>query len=129
MLYFFPAAFSVGCSIEAHAFAEAIADFDAYGASVVGISVDDIDALVKFSVQDCRGRFAVASDEGKSVMKQYDAVMASHPDFANRVSYVIAPDGKVIYQYSSLNPGIHVNKVLAAVREWAKQHGVAVRKP
>lgn len=129
VLYFFPAAFSVGCSIEAHAFAEVIADFEAQGATVVGISGDDIDALVKFSTQDCRGKFAVASDEAKTVMKSYDAVMASHPDFANRVSYVIAPDGKVIYQYSSLNPGIHVNKVLAAVREWTKAHAAAPRKP
>src|SRR5215218_8251753 len=53
VLYFFPAAFSVGCSIEAHEFAEAINKFEAYGATVIGVSTDDIDTLGKFSVQAC----------------------------------------------------------------------------
>lgn len=129
VLYFFPAAFSVGCSIEAHAFAEAIADFESVGATVVGMSGDDINTLVKFSMQDCRGQFVVASDQNKTVMKSYDAVMASHPDFANRISYVIAPDSTVIYQYTSLNPGSHVKKVLAAVREWVTAHPTTAKKP
>src|SRR5476649_756875 len=60
VLYFFPAAFSVGCSIEAHEFAEAIPKFEAMGATVIGVSSDDIDTLGKFSVQACQGRFPVA---------------------------------------------------------------------
>src|SRR6476469_9657578 len=75
VLYFFPAAFSVGCSIEAHEFAEAINRFEALGATVIGVSTDDIDTLGKFSVQACQGRFPVASDNTQSVMKSYDAVM------------------------------------------------------
>ena len=120
VLYFFPAAFSVGCSIEAHEFAEAIGKFEALGATVIGVSSDDIATLGKFSVQACQGKFPVASDEAQKVMKSYDAVMALRPDYANRVSYVIAPNGKVIYNYQSLNPNRHVEKTLGALREWEK---------
>ena len=120
VLYFFPAAFSVGCSIEAHEFAEAIGRFEALGATVIGVSSDDIDTLGKFSVQACQGKFPVASDNAQNVMKSYDAVMALRPDYANRVSYVIAPNGKVIYNYQSLNPSRHVEKTLAALKEWAQ---------
>jgi len=120
VLYFFPAAFSVGCSIEAHEFAEAINRFEALGATVIGVSTDDIDTLGKFSVQACQGRFPVASDNTQSVIKSYDAAMSLRPEYANRVSYVIAPNGKVIYNYQSLNPSRHVEKTLAAVKDWAQ---------
>ena len=118
VLYFFPAAFSVGCSIEAHEFAESMAKFEALGATVIGVSSDDIDTLGKFSVQACQGRFPVASDNSQAVMKSYDAVMQTRPDYANRVSYVIAPNGKVVYNYQSLNPSRHVEKTLAALKDW-----------
>jgi len=118
VLYFFPAAFSVGCSIEAHEFAESMAKFEALGATVIGVSSDDIDTLGKFSVQACQGRFPVASDSTQAVMKSYDAVMQTRPDYANRVSYVIAPNGKVVYNYQSLNPSRHVEKTLAALEDW-----------
>jgi peroxiredoxin len=120
VLYFFPAAFSVGCSLEAHEFAEAITKFEALGATVIGVSSDDIDTLGKFSVQACQGKFPVASDNTQNVMKSYDAVMALKPDYANRVSYVIAPNGKVIYNYQSLNPSRHVEKTLAALKDWSQ---------
>ena len=120
VLYFFPAAFSVGCSIEAHEFAEAITKFEALGATVIGVSSDDIDTLGKFSVQACQGKFPVASDNTQNVMKSYDAVMQLRPDYANRVSYVIAPNGKVIYNYQSLNPSRHVEKTLAALKDWSQ---------
>src|SRR5881394_2532268 len=84
VLYFFPAAFSVGCSLEAHEFAEAISKFESLGATVIGVSSDDIDTLGKFSVQACQGKFPVASDNSQSIMKSYDAVMALKPDYANR---------------------------------------------
>jgi peroxiredoxin len=120
VLYFFPAAFSVGCSIEAHEFAEAMGKFEALGATVIGVSSDDIETLGKFSVQACQGRFPVASDNTQAVMKSYDAVMQLRPDYANRVSYVIAPNGKVVYNYQSLNPSRHVEKTLAALKDWSQ---------
>ena len=120
VLYFFPAAFSEGCSLEAHNFAEAVGQYEALGASVIGVSGDDLESITKFSVQACQGKFPVASDEKKSVMKSFDAVMQTRPDYASRVSYVIAPNGKVVYTYLSLNPTKHVEKTLAALRQWRK---------
>lgn len=116
VLYFFPAAFSEGCSIEAHNFAEAISQFDALGATVIGISRDDIDVLSRFSVQACNGKFAVASDNSLAIARSFDAVMDGRPDYANRVSYVISPAGKVVYSYLSLNPAHHVQNTLAALK-------------
>ncbi|MFS2051496.1 peroxiredoxin [Variovorax sp. Varisp41] len=116
VLYFFPAADSNECSIEAHAFAEAIDQFAALGATVIGVSADDIDTLSKFSVKSCQSRFPVASDESKSVIQSFDAVMQTRPDFANRLSYVIAPDGKVASYYQNLNPDKHVERMLDAVK-------------
>ena len=116
VLYFFPAAFSQGCSIEAHEFAEAIEKFKALGASVVGVSTDDIDTLSKFSSQVCQGQFPVASDETRAISQSFDAVMQTRPDFANRISYVIAQDGSVAFYYLSLNPTRHVEKTLDALR-------------
>ena len=118
VLYFFPAAFSVGCSAEAHEFAENIGKYEALGASVIGVSTDDIDTQVKFSTQACQGKFPVASDSGKAVVKSYDAAMMILPDYANRISYVIAPDQSIAYAYQSLNPSKHVENTLTALREW-----------
>jgi len=123
VVYFFPAAYSEGCSIEAHYFAEAVAQFNALGATVVGVSGDDIETLSKFSVQACQNRFPVASDPNQSVMKAFDAVMQTRPEYANRISYVIAPDGSIIYHYMSLNPTKHVEKTLAALKSWAESKG------
>jgi peroxiredoxin len=120
VLYFFPAAFSEGCSTEAHYFAEAVAEFKSLGASVVGVSADDIETLAKFSVQACQSKFPVASDRNQSVMKSFDAVMQTRPEYANRISYVIAPDGKIVYEYMSLNPTRHVEKTLQALRSWSE---------
>ncbi len=117
VVYFFPAAFTAGCSMEAHAFAEAIDQFAALGATVIGVSTDDMDTLAKFSSQHCQGRFPVASDADRTISKSYDALMQTRPDYATRVSYVVAPDGTVAAQYQSLNPDRHVEKMLDAVRQ------------
>jgi peroxiredoxin len=122
VLYFFPAAFSEGCSIEARQFAESIGKFEALGASVIGVSGDDLELITRFSVQACQGKFPVAADEKKAVIKAFDAAMQTRPEYANRISYVIAPDGKVIYVYLSLNPNKHVERTLAALAQWVKDN-------
>jgi len=119
VLYFFPAAFSRDCTIEAHQFAEATDQYKQLGATVIGVSSDDIDTLKKFSTTECRNKFAVAADADQAVMKAYDAVLFFKTDYANRTSYVITPDSKVIYQYTSLNPNKHVANTLAALKTWA----------
>ncbi len=120
VLYFFPAAFTSGCSAEAHEFAEAIDQFKALGATVIGVSTDDIATQTKFSTQACAGKFPVAADEGKTVIKSYDAAMMVMPAYANRISYVIAPDSRVVYSYQSLDPSKHVSNTLAALRDWGR---------
>jgi peroxiredoxin len=119
VLYFYPAAFTKGCTIEAHDFAAAIDQYQALGATVIGISHDPINKLVKFSVSECRRKFAVAADTNKNIMQAYDAVLDKNPERANRVSYVIAPNGQILYSYTDLNPDKHVENTLAALREWA----------
>lgn len=120
VLYFFPAAFSEGCSLEAHEFAEAVPRFAALGASIVGVSGDDIETLTKFSQQACQGKFPVVSDPSMSVIKAYDAALKTRPEYANRITYLIAPSGKIVYHYVSLNPTRHVERTLEALRGWAK---------
>ncbi|VVD66968.1 peroxiredoxin [Pandoraea pneumonica] len=122
VLYFYPAAFTTGCTIEAHDFAEATDTFKSMGATVIGVSHDNIETLNKFSVSECRSKFAVAADTDQHIMRAYDAVLALKPDLANRVSYVIAPDGKIIYSYVSLDPDKHVANTLEAVRKWRAAH-------
>jgi thioredoxin-dependent peroxiredoxin len=122
VLYFYPAAFTPGCTIEAHEFAEATPKFEALGATVIGVSHDPIDKLNKFSVSECRNKFAVASDADGSIMKNYDAVLAAKPEYANRTSYVIAPTGEIIYSYTELKPDQHVENTMAAVKKWQDAH-------
>src|SRR4030088_3683518 len=104
VLYFYPAAFTPGCTVEAHEFAEATAKFEQLGATVIGVSHDPIEKLNKFSVSECRNKFAVASDADGSVMKNYDAILPVKPEYANRKSYVIAPTGVIIYSYTDMKP-------------------------
>lgn len=121
VLYFYPAAFTTGCTIEAHAFAEAIDAYKRYGATVIGVSADDIGTLTKFSVSECRSKFPVAADPDAKIIREYDAKLPAISK-ANRVSYVISPDGKVLYEYTSLSPDKHVENTLNAVKAWAASH-------
>jgi thioredoxin-dependent peroxiredoxin len=122
VLYFYPAAFTKGCTVEAHEFAEATDKFKELGATVIGVSHDPIEKLDKFSVSECRNKFAVASDADGGIMKAYDSVLPDHPEYANRTSYVIAPGGNIIYSYTAMNPDQHVENTMAAVRKWQEGH-------
>lgn len=118
VLYFYPAAFTTGCTIEAHDFAEAIAQYQALGATVIGVSHDPMEKLKRFSVSECRSKFPVAADADGAIMKAYDAVMPVFSSHASRTSYVITPDAKILYVYSSLFPDKHVANTLAALKKW-----------
>ena len=122
VLYFYPAAFTPGCTIEAHDFADAIEKYQALGATVIGVSHDDIEKLNRFSVSECRSKFPVAADPDQSIMKSYDAILAAKPEYANRTSYVIAPGGEIIYTYTAMQPDKHVENTLDALRKWAAGH-------
>ena len=119
VLYFYPAAFTKGCTREAHDFAEAMDQYKALGASVIGVSSDKIETLDRFSVSECRSKFPVASDSDGRIMQAYDVVLLKITGYANRTSYVIAPDGRIIYRYTDMNPDKHVANTLDALRQWA----------
>ncbi len=126
VLYFYPAAFTPGCTIEAHEFADATDDFKKLHATVIGVSRDDIEKLNKFSVSECRSKFAVAADGDGKVTESYDVVLtppwAPKTQISNRTSFVIAPDGKIIYEYTSLDPSKHVENTMGAVKTWSAAH-------
>jgi len=122
VLYFFPAAFTGGCNAEAKAFADAVDDFKAAGATVIGMSADGIDKLQEFSKAHCAGRFAVAS-AGPRVIQGFDVAL-NRPAGADgkartmttRTSYVIDRSGRIAFVHSDMNPADHVRTTLAAVR-------------
>jgi peroxiredoxin len=118
VLYFYPKAFTSGCTLEANAFAEAMPQFRKLGASVIGMSNDDIATLKRFSREECRDAFPVGVASAK-VIAAYDVAMGNS-GLANRTSYVIGRDGKVVTVYSSGDYRGHVTKTLEAVRKLRK---------
>jgi len=102
-------------------FADATEKFAALGATVVGVSHDDIATQIKFSKEECRDKFAVAADPESAIIKSYDAKMAMLP-MSGRISYVISPDDKILYEYSSLDPSDHVKNTMKAVEDWRATH-------
>ena len=120
VLYFFPAAFTAGCTIEAHLFAEANDDFNRLGARVVGVTAGNIDRIAEFSKSECRDKFAVAADPGAKIAVKYDAIMQApnKQTLSNRTSFVIAPNGTILLSYTDSKPQAHVEKTMAAVRAW-----------
>ena len=115
VLYFYPKAFTKGCTLEAHAFSEAAKDFKKAGARVIGMSADDLPTLEKFSVEGCRNSFAVATATPE-VIKAYDVALKQKPDMTDRTSYVIDRSGKIVFVHSDLDWSQHVAKTLAAVK-------------
>jgi peroxiredoxin (alkyl hydroperoxide reductase subunit C) len=122
VLYFFPAAFTSGCTIEAHEFADASEQYKQMGATLIGITAGNIDRLTEFSVSECRSKFPVAADPGAKIAESYKSTLAIYPGHSDRTSYVIAPDDKVIFAYSNLGADQHVVKTLEAVKAWRMAH-------
>src|SRR5215216_7418945 len=102
VLYFYPKAFTKGCTLEARAFSEATKDFRKAGARVIGMSADDLPTLQKFSVEECRNAFPVATAT-PATQKAYDVAWAEHPGLTTRTSYVIARNGKIVMVHDDLD--------------------------
>ena len=115
VVYFYPAAFTEGCNIEAHNFAEAMPRYQALDTSVIGVSVDGIDVLNRFSVSECQNRFAVASDADRRIMQSYDAA-EKNGAYAERTSYLIGRNGKIAFVISDPDPDWHVEETLKAAQ-------------
>jgi thioredoxin-dependent peroxiredoxin len=120
VLYFFPAAFTPGCTIEANLFAEASDEFAALGAQVVGVTAGNIDRVAEFSRSECRDKFAVAADAGAKVAAQYDATyqVVGKDMLSSRTSFVIAPDGQILLSHTDRKPQSHISATMAAVKAW-----------
>jgi peroxiredoxin len=119
VLYFFPKAFTKGCTLEANAFADASPEFARYGATVVGLSNDNIETLKEFSQKECRDKFAVGSANAK-IVKAYDVDMmreGKSTGLTERTSYVIDRKGRVVFVHSDLDYKDHVRLTLDAVRK------------
>ena len=115
VLYFFPKAFTKGCTLEAHAFSEAADEFRAAGAKVIGMSADDLPTLKRFSVEGCRNAFPVAT-ASPATIRAYDVALKERPGLTDRTSYVIDRSGRVVFVHSDPDWSEHVSKTLAAVR-------------
>lgn len=118
VVYFYPKAFTQGCTLEARAFAEAMDDFRAAGASVVGLSNDDLPTLQRFSKEECRGKFPVAVASAATIAA-YDVALIRTGlpiGLTDRTSYVIGTDGRVRFVHSDLDWRDHVRLTLEAVR-------------
>jgi peroxiredoxin Q/BCP len=122
VLYFFPAAFTKGCTIEAHDFAEASDNFKALGAVVVGITAGNIDRVAEFSSLECRNKFTVAADPDAKITASYDAKNPGNPAISARTSYLIAPNGKIAASYTNGNPDLHVQMMMDAVKSLNAAH-------
>ena len=119
VVYFFPAAFTQGCQIEAHLFAESADEFKKAGATIIGVTAGNVDRVGEFSkdTRYCSGKFPIAADTDGSIAKLYASSLTFKPGWSGRDSYVIGKDHKVALSYSDLNPNEHVNKTLEAVKK------------
>jgi thioredoxin-dependent peroxiredoxin len=116
VLYFFPAAFTTGCTIEAHEFSAASWDFHKMGATLIGMSADGIDKLEKFSTLECRDAFAVGTASPKTITG-YDVPLKQKAGLTDRTSYVIGRNGRIAFVYSSPEPAGHVTGTMDAVKK------------
>ncbi|MGQ7829200.1 peroxiredoxin [Altererythrobacter sp. Z27] len=119
VLYFYPKAFTQGCTLEANAFAEAMPEFKALGASVVGMSNDDIETLKRFSREECRDAFPVGV-ASRQVIDAYDVALVREgkdTGITSRTSYVIAQDGRIVMVHSNMDYRDHVRLTLEAVHK------------
>ena len=134
VVYFYPSAYTGGCDLEAHTFAEESDKFATAGATIIGVSADDLGRLKQFSADPkfCAGKFPIASDADTKIAQSYklnvtppragakdvNQVEINHA-FIERVTYVIGKDGKILATLSSkddgLTPDAHVDKSLAIV--------------
>ncbi|MDQ2877725.1 MAG: peroxiredoxin [Pseudomonadota bacterium] len=115
VLYFFPAAFTSGCTVEAHAFAEAADDFKKQGATLIGLTAGNADRIKEFSKVECRDKFPVGLATPATITG-YDVALKEKTGWTNRTSYVIAKDGRIAYVLSDLNPAGHITGTLDAVK-------------
>jgi peroxiredoxin len=131
VVYFYPSAYTQGCNIQAHEFAVKMTEFTAAGASVIGVSLDNIERLNDFSADPeyCAGELAVASDESGEIARSYGLKVGDAREgakdtrgieighgFAERITFIVTPDGKIAETIGGMSPMENVHKSLEAVQ-------------
>ena len=120
VLYFYPATFMPDCNGEANEFANAMDDFAELYATVIGVSTDTLETLLKISADGCNNEIAIAADPEQNIIKSYDAELATGQGLADSISYVISPKGEIIHAYTASSPHEHISKSLDAIQSWAQ---------
>ncbi len=133
IVYFYPSAYTSGCNIQAREFALNIDKFAAAGATVVGVSLDNIERLNAFSKDPdyCAGKLTVASDKDGSIARSYDLKIVERPGmkdsrgldidhgFAERTTFIVTRDGKIAATIGGLSPAENVRKALETAQQLA----------
>jgi thioredoxin-dependent peroxiredoxin len=134
VVYFYPSAYTNGCDIQAHTFAVNHDKFTAAGASIIGVSLDSIQRLNDFSRDPdyCAGKFPTASDADGKIAQSYDLKIQQGPAglkdvrgveighaFAQRVTFIVTPDGKIADTIGGIAPDKNVEQALEAVQHLA----------
>ncbi|MDZ4762422.1 MAG: peroxiredoxin [Alphaproteobacteria bacterium] len=134
VVYFFPAAFTPGCTLETQLFADAADEFKAAGATLIGVTggarmadgkmagaSDNLARLAEFSKEHCRDKFPIAAVSGETIAK-YNVVMPQRAELSDRTSYVIGSDGKIVFAHTTQKPDEHVTLTLKAVKDLKAPH-------
>ena len=128
VIYFFPAAYTPGCTAETKLFADNAEKFKAAGATLIGVTAgarladgtmagaaDNLKRLAEFSAEHCRDKFPIAAVDAATI-KAYNVVLPQRPDWSDRTSYVIGKDGKIALAYTNPKADDHVTQTLEALK-------------
>jgi len=119
VVYFYPKSFTSVCTEEARLFADAMEQFVALGASVIGISTDTAETQREFSRLECRDKFPVGADPDGRVVRSYDAARGTASRvMAGRTSYVITPDSRIHSAHTASDAESHIQFALKSIRMW-----------
>ncbi len=118
VVYFYPKSFTSVCTEEARLFAETMGEFEALGASVIGISTDSLETQREFSRLECRDKFPVGADPDGRVVRAYDAARGTTRVMASRTSYVITPDSRIHAVLTASDAESHIQFALKSIRAW-----------
>ena len=115
VLYFYPKDMTTGCTIEAHKFQDALPQFDAKNAVILGVSVDTVDSHKQFCTKDSL-TFHLLADPDHKVVSAYGSLGAFGPmTIANRNTFLIDPQGKIAKVWVKVTPATAASDVLAAL--------------
>ena len=120
VLYFYPKAFTKGCTIEAHNFQRDLSKFEAENAVILGVSVDTVDSHKQFCTKDGLTFHLLADPEHKVVDEYGSLGHFGNMTIAMRNTFLIDPKGKIVRVWTKVDPNVHSTEVLAAIQDAKK---------